>query len=105
MDFARQAARDRVTLSRRIEQLLAPSRLFARLFTDADGRLTPDAVAWFDMIGRQCFAGTSTFDADARRHAYNQGASDAFNHQLEYGRLDQAKLGHLVRQQRELDDE
>jgi hypothetical protein len=103
--FAREVKRERVTLSRRIEQVLAPSRLFKRLFTGPDGQLTPDAVAWFDLVGRECFAGRSTFDADARRHAYQQGANDAFNLQLEYGRIDERRLAGLVRQARELDDE
>ena len=103
--LAGEIQRERISIARKIEQVLAPARLFKRLFCDADGRLTDDAIAWFDMIGRECFANMSTFHEDARRHAYQQGASDSFNLQLEYGRLDERKLAGLVRQRREIDDE
>lgn len=89
----------------RIRRLTGRHALASRLFTDGAGRLTPDAAAFLAQLGRSCFADTTTFDADARVHARNEGRREVYLEIMSGLELDGAKLAALTRQMQETNDE
>ncbi|HEX8400517.1 MAG TPA: hypothetical protein VF628_02310 [Allosphingosinicella sp.] len=92
-------------LRRMIRGLLDRHRLAARLFFGDDGKLRPDAAEWFAELADRNFVNRSTFHADPRVDAFNQGRRALAMDILGSVRLDQAKLDRLARELRSEDSE
>lgn len=79
--------------------------LSRRLFRDAKGELTPEAIEWGDILANRYHVTRPAFHADPYVSAYREGQRAVVLDILNMMRLDPAKLDRARRQLAEVEDD
>lgn len=89
----------------RIKAVLGFHGAYQRALLGKDGKVRPECIPMLRDLAAFCSAETSTYDDDARRHAFNEGRRDVFLRIQKGLRFDRKKLESLNRQLQELDND
>jgi hypothetical protein len=100
-DAMKVASKARAVVARAIRRFV----LSKRLFRDAKGELTPEAIEWGDLLAKRYHVTRPAFHADPYISAYREGQRSVVLDVLNMMRLDPAKLDRARRQLAEVMDD